>query len=620
MTEPQQPDRHSWSEADLPVLTELDDESAAEGVEIPDFDFSTEMEDIKHQLGQKLEPGLEFPPELLLEEAAPGSTASGVALDFAEVPTLDLDAYASAPLQDPAAGHDFEFEFEPAAVAVGSLAKEPEANLAQVSAGEAGPDGAPDAGPVDVPKLDLATVRTDTEPVSAAAAESPAKPDAVVAVDALAVPELSLDDALLNAESTPVSALESPLPASPVEDDLPVGLEVDAIPELSLADALLAAAPAGAEPGDVDVPELTVEDALPVHMGAEPEEPEMDTDDTVVESSSEALVGDVSLPGEDAVVPVAELASQEKEETNAVHAPAETDGFSQTEPAEVVASGEVASDATPATETLAETDRTDTEVPAPESPGTPPPPAAAQTLGAQVEHGAGLADAAGGLTVPEAEGAPFRSISLDSLPRGVLGGGLALAAAEAESQAPSVQDLIRAAELTLAEERHKQALLREQEAAVDVQYDVPQAETEPPADVAPATADDSPPAQAAVMTQADQAPPAADHRPVEIINVAGLASSPAPQSYNLPPVRKSYVTLVDEAMLIDSLYDKILPRMKVELSLWLQDALDHQAKQMLSGVMHQLKEDYEMLFSETLRESLRQAIAEMGREDRGERR
>jgi len=87
----------------------------------------------------------------------------------------------------------------------------------------------------------------------------------------------------------------------------------------------------------------------------------------------------------------------------------------------------------------------------------------------------------------------------------------------------------------------------------------------------------------------------------------------------MPPLRKSYVTLVDENMLIDSLYHKILPRMKVELSLWLQDALDHQAKQMLSGVMHQLKEDYEMLFSETLRDSLRQAISEMGREDRGER-
>jgi hypothetical protein len=74
--------------------------------------------------------------------------------------------------------------------------------------------------------------------------------------------------------------------------------------------------------------------------------------------------------------------------------------------------------------------------------------------------------------------------------------------------------------------------------------------------------------------------------------------------------------VVDEQALIDSLTQKILPRMKVELSLWLQDALEMQARQMLSGVMHQLKEDYEMLFNETLRESLRQAITEIGRDER----
>ncbi|SMF45437.1 hypothetical protein [Pseudogulbenkiania subflava] len=74
--------------------------------------------------------------------------------------------------------------------------------------------------------------------------------------------------------------------------------------------------------------------------------------------------------------------------------------------------------------------------------------------------------------------------------------------------------------------------------------------------------------------------------------------------------------VVDEQSLIDSLTQKILPRMKVELSLWLQDALEMQARQMLAGVMHQLKEDYEMLFNETLRESLRQAISEIGRDER----
>ncbi|XLM19643.1 hypothetical protein MKD33_13295, partial [Chromobacterium piscinae] len=62
----------------------------------------------------------------------------------------------------------------------------------------------------------------------------------------------------------------------------------------------------------------------------------------------------------------------------------------------------------------------------------------------------------------------------------------------------------------------------------------------------------------------------------------------------------------------ESLYEQMLPRMKVELSLWLQDAIEVQAKQMLSGMMHQLKEDYEMLFSDALKESLREALSDAG--------
>jgi hypothetical protein len=214
----------------------------------------------------------------------------------------------------------------------------------------------------------------------------------------------------------------------------------------------------------------------------------------------------------------------------------------------------------------------------------------------------------------------------------------------AEQTAPaSVEDMIRAAEQTLAEELRKQALLRmnaelaasmataatvepaadraeEAEMVAAAQPDPePAAAIEPELPVVPAAAPATAPlAMSAPEPEAEPIPVPLEHRPVEIINVAGLASSSAPQP-QMPPLRKSYVTLVDENMLIDSLYHKILPRMKVELSLWLQDALDHQAKQMLSGVMHQLKEDYEMLFSETLRDSLRQAISEMGREDRGER-
>ena len=96
-----------------------------------------------------------------------------------------------------------------------------------------------------------------------------------------------------------------------------------------------------------------------------------------------------------------------------------------------------------------------------------------------------------------------------------------------------------------------------------------------------------------------------------------LASATSAAAEGMPEEAKARsCAVVDEQALIDSLTQKILPRMKVELSLWLQDALEMQARQMLSGVMHQLKEDYEMLFNETLRESLRQAISEIGRDER----
>ncbi|MCW3478296.1 hypothetical protein OL229_01805 [Neisseriaceae bacterium JH1-16] len=73
------------------------------------------------------------------------------------------------------------------------------------------------------------------------------------------------------------------------------------------------------------------------------------------------------------------------------------------------------------------------------------------------------------------------------------------------------------------------------------------------------------------------------------------------------------VAVVGESVLIESLYQMIMPRMKAELSLWLQDAIKMQNEQLLEGVMRQLKTDYDMMFGETLRESLRQAVADVSR-------
>lgn len=96
-------------------------------------------------------------------------------------------------------------------------------------------------------------------------------------------------------------------------------------------------------------------------------------------------------------------------------------------------------------------------------------------------------------------------------------------------------------------------------------------------------------------------------------------SSQATSAQMMQPQSQDHtIAVVDEKALVDAMYEKLLPRMKVELTLWLQDALEMQAKSMLSGVMQQLKEDYDMLFGDTLRESLRQAIIALGREQQDE--
>jgi hypothetical protein len=90
-------------------------------------------------------------------------------------------------------------------------------------------------------------------------------------------------------------------------------------------------------------------------------------------------------------------------------------------------------------------------------------------------------------------------------------------------------------------------------------------------------------------------------------------ASVAEPAHSAPDAHGEAVAVVGEDVLIESLYHRILPRMKVELGLWLQDALALQSKQLLSGVMQQLKEDYDQMFGETLRESLRQALADVAR-------
>lgn len=105
---------------------------------------------------------------------------------------------------------------------------------------------------------------------------------------------------------------------------------------------------------------------------------------------------------------------------------------------------------------------------------------------------------------------------------------------------------------------------------------------------------------------------------VEVLNVASVQSLQT-STVTPPPVPTPIhtVAVVDEKALVDIMYDKILPQMKQELSAWLQDALESQTRQMLTGVMEQLKEDYEMIFGEALRESVKKAVKSLSTHDKG---
>ncbi|NDV12346.1 hypothetical protein [Crenobacter caeni] len=93
---------------------------------------------------------------------------------------------------------------------------------------------------------------------------------------------------------------------------------------------------------------------------------------------------------------------------------------------------------------------------------------------------------------------------------------------------------------------------------------------------------------------------------------AGAETEAAEQAALLPQgAAGERVAVVDEAALLEAIYQRILPRMRVELSLWLQDAIENQTRHLLAGVMQQMREDYDMLFGETLRESIRQAISDI---------
>ena len=696
------PDLPSWDELDLPVLDEVVDESAIpvlaeEVLDVPDFDFSSELDAAHSALPVPAEGVAELDiPELTLEVSAPRSGDSP-ALDLTGLPSLDLsEAADELELGQVLHGSD------PLSLAVPPTAQpapRPEVPLMAVDGFEFVLDEAMPAALAAMPD-----VLDENPPVPSAVTAAPSAlrpPEAVAAQPVPAVeeelqipdlsdeldidwnsmaeqaePALAVPPALADAPSHPAAPAELPLQAqavdlpSPVQADhppaLPAGLSIslDSLPagvlgggigrleeETPSASELLARAQAlvDATPASLDEvlraaeQTLAAQDALVQPQRA-----------AAPEAKSFTSLSEAELLEAMATLPTMQPASLIDQQWPGLGDETIADGVDAGLPdeADVLAASALlqddnADDLAPATVAAQSPELTPQNLPVLDVEESWP---GQGDVDRENETGLALPDEA--QIVPPVATSPAVP-SLPELPvldeeAGLLSADAMEVTPPAASASAPVQGLF--AESPFASEREAApqpvspvalpvAAVPQGEPELPVLTDAEpdhQSVVEPLAHVAAAVPDNSAqpssPASletrtgasfAAAMPQTEAvagavAPEAG--KSVEVLSVAAVTTAAAAAALMNPAARKEEtVAVVDERALVDAMYEKLLPRMKVELSLWLQDALELQAKNMLSGVMQQLKEDYDMLFGETLKESLRQAILALGREQQGGR-
>lgn len=701
MTEPT-PKPSDWSALDLPVLTEVADETAVPtlgaeaSLEMPEFTppASSSKPSPVPDLKLELPPDLQL-DELLEEESPPPLTATS---EFALVnlPSLDLEqgegqpldellptlgpaAYVNAdvpvkPASPAASEQDFEFDLNlepPGAASVvepetlpqphshaelEELTEEPEqwrhppapAASPEFAASHPAPVGSEhspwdelplsdnwDVAPPDMPAsvqvgdahqteveqfeaADQAQPVT-VEPIVPAEAISPAAPTAVFGASPAAFtpaepqPESESEAAqdfefLLEPEAEPVASSEAileqetaipdfefPPPHSAVLTEQEAEIAAEAM-ELSFESVTEPEAAIHVPPEPTTPPELTepdfesmAEPELAAPLGSEffasAEQPLSEA--STAEQPAEADSARVSAPEP----PTALVTAPGHEVSTEEALRPELAALAATEPswpAEVVQEAE-SSDTVAAAEPLVP------ELTEPAATETDIPPAAASEIAATEQEKPEFAavelsfesavEPESAASVPHAP--PPQSIEIDSLPRGVLNSPLT---AQSDPMA-ALQERLAEIHANLDSVRQESSLRR------DPSAEVAHSLTQPPVQ----SAKD---AFAAAALASEEAFP-----PESFPDLASVAEpvQPAPDAHG------KAVAVVGEDVLIESLYHRILPRMKVELGLWLQDALALQSKQLLSGVMQQLKEDYDQMFGETLRESLRQALADVAR-------
>lgn len=601
------PDLPSWDELDLPVLDEVVDESAVpvlaeEVLDVPDFDFSSELDVMQQSLVSPDHGMAELEiPELTLEDldvASPAVTPAAAGLDLTALPSLDLD--------------------EPLAEELSLQQVLPEALAAMPEVAAPQPAMQPETPVVAVDGFEF--MLDSHAPVESVPDNLPEQswPSAVSADSLpadLTAPQ-QLAERLAQVWQTPVE------PPVATDDEMPAAPSVASPPALpSGLSIALDSLPDGVLGGGVG----KVEEATP--SAAE------------LLARAQALVA--ATPGSlDEVLHAAELALAQEESLQRFHAApaAAQQTFASLGEAELQAAmadlpGAVAADSQEEDwPSLGDVDRlNETEVELPDE--------------ATVQEAAPLLQA-------EWQDEPPEHVTLDPV--------AALPVLEQEEGWPSLGEIDKDSETEVDGEPEVlavkpaastvQGLFAESPFASERQSPVPpdapaipalldEVQTEPQAVATqPAPAAEpvlqsaaepviEPPlleelagaSFAAAMPQTVALPAAEAGKAVAVLNVAAVTTATAASALMNPqPKPDATVAVVDERALVEAMYEKLLPRMKVELSLWLQDALELQAKNMLSGVMQQLKEDYDMLFGETLKESLRQAILALGREQQGQ--
>ncbi|MDC7690530.1 hypothetical protein [Vogesella indigofera] len=641
MTEPQAP-VPDWDS--LPVLTEIVETPVAPAAElppqaevpvlvdfdIPDFDFSAEMAQLADALPDN---ELSFPPDLTLDEVlsageqSPDAAIGGDgALDaealIGRLPSLDLDV----PLPD---------DMDLGEVLPGFAMPEVVADAAPATADEAAPAALWPTGMADVVLAEAEAVPSPAEmPLEADVAET------------LAAEPLSGDEVSLPAVGTPgdeeVVAAGVAQPSLADVGNAPLLDTVDAELTAATAAAGLAAwldqaaqvAPADASPqADVSVEmDATPWDAPPPDTGLavaevvmHAEEAESAPELKMVSEAPPATELDEVLPDQAAAPAEADIAEISEP------LPAPDEAFA-TVVSEVTASDEMmaGADASPLVEVVAEAALPAGDAVTEDAAVTMEPPLLADEvvvpLAADAVASATVVDeeptdgdefafdlaaaegaapagvAAAYVTALDAapvaaeddaavRGYPLgESISLDSLPTGVLGGGLGLAASlVAELDGGDGNDMMPDREVELAWARDLGA--------------------EPPFDLTPQDAI-LPVHQVLTAPSPAAEVPAATGLAAAAMQLSGVKEVSQPLAVAPEAAASEALSSLTSEALIDALYARVLPRMKVELTLWMQDALEMQAKQLMSGVMQHLKEDFDMMLAEALRESLREALRE----------